>query len=134
LDYIKVGIFSCIEKKNLFTKSYLKNLIETQRLFPSTVVLNYFNNFYKSSNYSFECFRLDKHFMEKIDLIQVEEDDPNIFKKFTKFNDITQKLDFKIIDDVHSILGNMINKTSVDNMSLIVEENRDQKTKLFSVL
>jgi len=134
LDYIKVGIFSCIEKKNLLTKSYLKNLIDTQKLFPSTVVLTYFNNFYKSSNYSFDCYRLDKHFMEKIDLIQVEEDDPNIFKKFTKFNDIVQKLDFQIIDDVHSILGNMINKTVENNLSLIVDENRDQKTKLFSAL
>jgi hypothetical protein len=72
--------------------------------------------------------------MEKIDLIQVEEDDPNIFKKFTKFNDIVQKLDFQIIDDVHSILGNMINKTVENNLSLIVDENRDQKTKLFSAL
>ena len=134
MDYIKVGIFSCIEKKNLLTKSYLKNLIDTQKLFPSTVVLTYFNNFYKSSNYSFDCYRLDKHFMEKIDLIQVEEDDPNIFKKFTKFNDIVQKLDFQIIDDVHSILGNMINKTVENNLSLIVDENRDQKTKLFSAL
>ena len=132
MDYIKVGIFSCNENKNLLTKTNLKNLIDTQRLFPSNVVLNYYNNFYKSSNYSFECYRIDKHFMEKIDLIQVEEDDPNIFKKFTKFNDIMQKLDFEIINDVHSILGNMINKTVVDNMKEIVEENKDQRKKLFS--
>jgi len=134
LDYIKVGIFSCHENKDLLTKINLKALIDCQKLFPSTVVLNYFNNFYKSSNYSFECYRLDKHFMDKIDLIQVEEDDPNIFKKFTKYNEILQKLDFEIINDVHYILGNMINKTVDDNISEIVEENKDQKAKLFNRL
>ena len=134
MDYIKVGIFSCHENKDLLTKINLKALIDCQKLFPSTVVLNYFNNFYKSSNYSFECYRLDKHFMDKIDLIQVEEDDPNIFKKFTKYNEILQKLDFEIINDVHYILGNMINKTVDDNISEIVEENKDQKAKLFNRL
>merc|ERR1712004_239150 len=87
-----------------------------------------------SKNYSFDCFRLDKHFMEKIDLIQVEEDDPNIFKKFTKYNDILQKLDFEIINDIHTILGNMVNKTFENNMSDISSENKDQKKKLFSRL
>mgnify|MGYP006998187777 CR=1 FL=1 len=72
--------------------------------------------------------------MDKIDLIQVEEDDPNIFKKFTKYNEILQKLDFEIINDVHYILGNMINKTVDDNISEIVEENKDQKAKLFNRL
>lgn len=112
-------------------KTSLKKLIDSQKLFPSAVVLNYYNNFYKSSNYSFDCYRIDKHFMEKIDLIQVEEDDPNIFKKFTKYNDILQKLDFEIINDVHTILGNMINKTVEDDMTELVSENKNQKKKLY---
>lgn len=72
--------------------------------------------------------------MEKIDHIQVEEDDPNIFKKFTKFNDILSKLEFEIINDVHSLLGNMINKTVEDNIENIVIENKDQKKKMFNRL
>ena len=69
--------------------------------------------------------------MEKIDIIQVEEDDPNIFKKFTKYNEILKKLDFELCNDVHTILGNLINKTEINDISEIVSENKDQKKKLF---
>ncbi len=69
--------------------------------------------------------------MEKIELIQVEEDNPNIFKKFTRHNDILKKLDFELINDVHTVLGHMINKTETDDMGEIVSENKDQKKKLF---
>ena len=106
-------------------------MIDFQKTFPSAIVLNYYNNFYKSSNYSFECYRLDKTFIEKIDLIQVEEDDPNIFKKFTRHNEILKKLDFELINDVHTVLGHLINKTESNDINEIVSENKDQMKKLF---
>jgi hypothetical protein len=93
--------------------------------------LNYYNNFFKSSNYSFECYRIDKTFIEKIELIQIEEDDPNIFKKFTQHNEIIKKLDFELINDVHTVLGLLTNKTETNDMEEIVYENKDQMKKLF---
>ena len=109
----------------------MKTLIDFQKTFPSAVVLNYYNNFFKSSNYSFDCYRVDKTFMEKIELIQVEEDDPNIFKKFTRHNEILKRLDFELINDVHTVLGHLTNKTESADMEEIVSENKDQKKKLF---
>ncbi len=93
--------------------------------------MNYYNNFFKSSNYSFECYRIDKTFIEKIELIQIEEDDPNIFKKFTQHNEIIKKLDFELINDVHTVLGLLTNKTETNDMEEIVYENKDQMKKLF---
>lgn len=70
--------------------------------------------------------------MEQIDRIQIEEEDHNIFRKFTKQNNILQKLDFEIINDVHMILGNMINKTIEDNSDEndIVSDKRDTRRNL----
>jgi len=69
--------------------------------------------------------------MEKVELIQVEEDDPNIFKKFTRHHEILKKLDFELINDVHTVIGLLTNKTETDDMEEIVSENKDQKKKLF---
>ena len=69
--------------------------------------------------------------MEKIELIQIEEDDPNIFKKFTRHDEILKKLDFELINDVHTILGHLTNKSEIYDISEIVSENKDQKKKLF---
>ena len=70
--------------------------------------------------------------MEQIDRIQIEEEDHNIFRKFTKQNNILQKLDFEIINDVHMILGNMINKTIEDNSNEndIVSDKIDPRRNL----
>lgn len=68
--------------------------------------------------------------MDHIDLIQIEEDDQNIFKKFTKQNSIFQKLDFELINDVHTVLGNMINKSVENNFNDNPSQNKDHMNTL----
>jgi hypothetical protein len=102
-----IGYFSCKEQTEQLRKKNLKGLINFQKTYPNAVILNMDINMTKNGLYDLECYRLSKNLMDLVDLIEVEEDEPNIFKKFTTSEQLLTKLNFTIKNDVFSLVSKL---------------------------
>lgn len=89
-------------------------MIEFQKKFPNAVFLFLDYNLYKVNNYAFQCFRIHKSLMSSVDLIDIEEDEQDIFKKFSVSNHLIQNLNFSLSEDVHSIFTNLLDEKETD--------------------
>ena len=103
MDFLKVGYFCCKEFSDLIMKKNIKTYIDFQRNNPNAVFLYFDYNLSKGNNYSFYCYRLNQKFMDMVELMEIEETDPNIFKKFSNSSDLITKLNFTIQNDVFSL-------------------------------
>jgi hypothetical protein len=103
MDFLKVGYFCCKEFSDIIMKKNIKTYIDFQRNNPNAVFLYFDYNLSKGNNYSFYCYRLNQKFMDMVELMEIEETDPNIFKKFSSSSDLITKLNFIIHNDVFSL-------------------------------
>jgi hypothetical protein len=107
MDFVRIGHFFCKEQSDLLKKKNLKQLIDFQKHFPNAIILFFDYNLSKTDSYAFECFRIHKNLMELVDLIDIEEDEPDIFKKFVSSDDILQRINFTISEDVYSLFTSL---------------------------
>lgn len=106
MDFLKIGYFCCKEFSDLIMKKNLKTYVDFQRNNPNAVFLYFDYNLSKGNNYSFYVYRLSQNFMDMVELMEIEETEPNIFRKFSTSDDLITKLDFTIKNDIFSFSTN----------------------------
>jgi hypothetical protein len=105
-----IGYFTSKERTELINKKCLKNFINFQKKYPSAVILSLDYNMTKNGLYDLACYRLNKNLMDLVDLIEIEEDEPNILKKYTTSENLLTRLNFKIKKDIFTIVSKFTEK------------------------
>jgi hypothetical protein len=101
-------------------------LIDFQKKYPSAVILSLDYNMTKNGLYELNCYRLNKNLMELVDLIEIEEDEPNIFKKFTTSDNLLTRLNFTIGKDIFSIVSKLTERQEKATNENILHQNIDK--------
>jgi hypothetical protein len=114
-DYMVIGYFSCKESSELLKKKNVKHLIEFQKKYPSAVFINYDRSMTQNGLYDLNCYRLNKSLMDLVDLIEIEENEPNILKKFTPSDQLTTRLNFRIKSDIFSMVSKLTDDQEVSD-------------------
>jgi hypothetical protein len=132
MDFLKVGYFSCKEFSELVMKKNLKTYIDFQRNNPNTVFLYFDYNLSKGNNYSFYCYRLNQKFMDMVELMEIEEAEPNIFRKFCSSADLITKLNFTIENDVFSFSNTLSEQAQKEKESEELYKTYLEKNNLYN--
>jgi hypothetical protein len=131
MDFVKIGFFTCKEFTDLLNKKKLKNYIDFQKNNPNAVFIYFDYNLSQGDNYSFYCYRLNQKLMDLNELMEIEENEPNIFKKFSTSDDLITKLNFKINFDLFTSFTTITEKYSKGDKDNIFR-NYVEKNNLFS--
>jgi hypothetical protein len=127
MDSTRVGFFLCKDQADLIKKWNLRQFIEFQKKFPNAIVLFLDYDLLKSNSYPFKCFRINKSLMELVDIIEVEEEGADIFKKFTTSEEILKQLNFSIVEDVQSLFAVLANRNETEGEFEEVEDKNISK-------
>jgi hypothetical protein len=132
MDFLKVGYFCCKDFSDLLMKKNIKNYVDFQRNNPNAVFLYFDYNLSKGNNYSFYCYRLNQKFMDMVELMEIEETDPNIFKKFSISDDLITKLNFTLKNDVFSLSTTFSEHTQKEKESNELFKRYVEKDNLYN--
>ena len=128
-DYMRVGFFFVENNFDILSQNRIKTFVEFQKTFPNVNV------------YPFKIFRMSKELMDKIDMIEIEENASllkkenvdefyknSIFKKLNPNIKLIEKLNFEIISDKRSLMKNLVEKNyDIKNLIDDIESNSDDK-------
>jgi hypothetical protein len=103
LDHIKIGHFICSDHSDLLNKKSFKYFVDVQRKLPNSVILFLDYNLYKLKQFSFQCFRINHKFLETVNKLDIEEDEPDFFKKFILSKNLLTEVIITFSDDPQSI-------------------------------
>ena len=140
-DYMRVGFFFVENNFDILSQNRIKAFAEFQKTFPNNVIILIDSSSLNVNTYPFKIFRMSKELMEKIDMIEIEENafllkkenidefyKNYIFKKLNPTIKIIEKLNFEIISDKGSLMKNLVEKNyDIKNLIDDIESNSDDK-------
>ncbi len=141
-DYLRVGFFFVENNYDFLSQYRIKTFVEFQKTFPNSVIIMIDSSSLNVNSYPFKVFRMSKELMDKIDMIEIEENATSLNKKenvdefyknsiFKKLNPtipLTQKLNFEVLSGVKNLMKNLTEKNyDLKNILEDVESNSNDK-------
>ena len=127
-DYMRVGFFIVNEEFEFISQNKLRTLIEFQKIFPNSVIINLDSNLIESNCYPFKLYRISDELMEQIDQIEInenfvinkdtiEEFYKIAFKQLNSTIKIVKELNFTVLSDISTLFANLTKKNyNVDKL------------------
>jgi len=125
MDHLKIGHFICTDHSELISKKYFKYFVDIGRKQPNAIVIFLDYKLYKLKQFGFQCYKINKTFLDSIRTLDIEEDETNFFKKFSSSKNLLVDLTMNIRDQPHSILSNLTNKENVEESKINFEYNNE---------
>jgi hypothetical protein len=140
-DYMRVGFFFVENNFDILSQNRIKTFVEFQKTFPNNIIIMIDSSSLNINTYPFKIFRMSKELMDKIDMIEIEENASLskkenvdefyknfIFKKLNPTLKLIEKLNFEIISDQGSLMKNLVEKNyDIKNLIDEIESNSDDK-------
>ena len=139
---MRVGFFFVENNYDFLSQNRIKTFVEFQKTFPNSVIIMIDSSSLNVNSYPFKVFRMSKELMDKIDMIEIEENATSLNKKenvdefyknsiFKKLNPtipLTQKLNFEVLSSVKNLMKNLTEKNyDLKNIIEDVESNSNDK-------
>ena len=139
---MRVGFFFVENNYDFLSQNRIKTFVEFQKTFPNSVIIMIDSSSLNVNSYPFKVFRMSKELMDKIDMIEIEENATSLNKKenvdefyknsiFKKLNPtipLTQKLNFEVLSGVKNLMKNLTEKNyDLKNIIEDVESNSNDK-------
>ncbi len=140
-DYMRVGFFFVENNFDTLSQNRIKTFVEFQKTFQNNIIIMIDSSSLNVNVYPFKIFRMSKELMDKIDMIEIEENASllkkenvdefyknSIFKKLNPTIKLIEKLNFEIISDKRSLMKNLVEKNyDIKNLIDDIESNSDDK-------